>query len=261
MKGKIKMSATPTFTQASPSTPAFEPHRLYKIAAVSALLELVVILVYFVVLAVLGNLPADLEARYMLMSSDPLSGLLRGDLFNLLIVGLYLGLLPGLYLALRRVAPTAMLYAAGFILIAVVLGFATNPDFSLLHLSRVYAQATTAAQRAQLLAAGQAILAADLWHSSGAYIAGLFLQGSGVLISLVMLRAKGFSKVTAWAGLLANSLDLVQHLLHPFTPSISEVILLVAGPFYLAWFPMLARDFIRQVKAMTVNGPVSASEK
>ena len=206
-------------------------------------------------------MPANLETRYALMYSHPFSGLLRGDLFNLLIVGLYLGLLPGLYLTLQRVAPTAMLYAAGFILIAVVLGFATNPDFSLLHLSRQYALAATEAQRAQVLAAGEAILAADLWHSSGSYMAGLFLQGSGVLISLVMLRAKGFSKVTAWAGLLANSLDLVQHLLHPFTPSLSEVILRAAGPFYLAWFPMLARDFIHQVKAMTVNGPVSASGK
>lgn len=255
------MSATQVLHQPSTSHPALEPRSLYRIAAVSALLELAVILVYFVVLAVLGDKPADLQARYVLLHSDPLSGLLRGELFNLLIVGLYLGLLPGLYLALHRVAPTAMLYAAGFILIALILGFATNPEFSLLHLSHQYALAATESDRTQILAAGEAILAADLWHSSGSYIAGLFLQGSGVLISLVMLRSKEFSKLTAWAGLMANALDLVQHLLHPFTPALSEVILRAAGPFYLVWFPILARDFIRMRKAMVVNGPGSAMVK
>jgi hypothetical protein len=71
------------------------------------------------------------------------------------------------------------------------------------------------------------------------------MQGGGVIISLVMLRSRDFSKVTALAGLLGNALDLTQHLLHPFAPSISAPIMLLMGPFYLVWFPMLARDLWR----------------
>lgn len=51
--------------------------------------------------------------------------------------------------------------------------------------------------------------------------------------------------MTAYAGLVANALDLVQHLLHPFAPSLAAAILPFAGPFYLVWFPMLVRDFVR----------------
>jgi hypothetical protein len=60
-----------------------------------------------------------------------------------------------------------------------------------------------------------------------------------------MLKSKDFSKVTAVAGLLGNALDLTQHLLHPFAPSISAPIQMAMGPFYLVWFPMLARDLFR----------------
>jgi len=60
-----------------------------------------------------------------------------------------------------------------------------------------------------------------------------------------MLRSKDFNKITAIAGLLGNGFDLLQHVLHPFLPTVSEVILRVAGPFYLIWFPMLVRDFLR----------------
>lgn len=60
-----------------------------------------------------------------------------------------------------------------------------------------------------------------------------------------MLRSRDFSKLTAYAGLLGNGLDLLQHLAHPFAPAFSESIMPFMGIFYLVWFPMLARDFIR----------------
>jgi hypothetical protein len=76
-------------------------------------------------------------------------------------------------------------------------------------------------------------------------MSGILLQGGGVIISLVMLRSRDFSKVTAIAGLVGNALDLTQHLLHPFAPSVSATIQMLMGPFYLVWFPMLARDLFR----------------
>jgi hypothetical protein len=98
------------------------------------------------------------------------------------------------------------------------------------------------AQRSQLMAAAEAVIASDLWNSSAGYTGGILLQGSGVMISFIMLRSKDFSKVTAWAGLLGNGVDLIQHLLHPFAPSIAAPIQMGMGIFYIVWFPMLARD-------------------
>ena len=227
--------------------------KLYKISSVAALLQLAVIVVYFFVIAILGGTPTRVEEYLTLLQNTPLVGILRGDLFNLLIVALYLGLTPGLYLALRRVHPVGAAFSSLLILIAVILCFGSNSDFSMLHLSGRYTSAATEAQRSQIVAAGEAILATNMWNSSGAYVSGLFLQGAGVLISITMLRSKDFSKVTAIAGLLGNGLDLVQHILHPFQPSISALVLRAAGPFYLIWFPMLARDFLQLVKS-TLNG-------
>ena len=84
-----------------------------------------------------------------------------------------------------------------------------------------------------------------MWNSTAGFIAGILLQGAGVLISVVMLRGKTFSKVTAYAGILANGFDLTQHLMRPFLPSIASILLMIGGPFYLLWFPLLGRDLFR----------------
>jgi hypothetical protein len=130
--------------------------------------------------------------------------------------------------------------------LVVVAGFfAMESTFSLQYLGNKYAAAAGDAQRAQFLAAGEAVVASDIWNSSGAYIGGILLQGAGVIMSVIMLRSKDFSKVTAWAGLLGNGVDLVQHVINPFAPSISVFLKSWMGLFYIVWFPMLARDFFR----------------
>ncbi|MBA7580982.1 hypothetical protein ES708_22881 [subsurface metagenome] len=44
---------------------------------------------------------------------------------------------------------------------------------------------------------------------------------------------------------LANGFDLAQHLIHPFVPTIASILLMIAGPFYLLWFPFLGRDLFK----------------
>jgi hypothetical protein len=218
---------------------------LYTIGGMAALLQLASILAYAVVMAVLGPKPASVAEYFALQQVNPLAGILRGDFLFLFLLGAYLGTFPALYFALRRTSPVASLLATLFTLIAVTICFASESTFSLFYLGKQYAAAVSEAQRAQLLAAGEAVIASDFWNSSGAYMSGMLLQGGGVIISLVMLRSRDFSKVTAVAGLLGNAIDLTQHLLHPFAPSLSATIQMTMGPFYLVWFPMLARDLFR----------------
>jgi hypothetical protein len=45
--------------------------------------------------------------------------------------------------------------------------------------------------------------------------------------------------------MLGNAFDLAQHLIHPFASSVSANIMIFMDPFYMAWFPMLARDLLR----------------
>ncbi len=223
-------------------------HTLYKLGGVAALLQLGSLLLTAVVIAAVGPTPTTVKAAFSVLQGNAFEGLLRLEVLLIPLLGLYLVMFPALCVALWRINPTYVGLSALFTFVAVTCFFAGHPAFSMLHLSKHYAAATTAAQRTQLLAAGEAIIAADGWNSSAGYVGGFLLQGSGVIISIVMLRSKNFSKVTAYSGLLANAFDLVQHLLHPFVPEVMGIVTPAMGIFYLIWFPMLARDLFRLEK-------------
>ena len=221
-----------------------EMKSLYTIGGVSAILQLAAILAYAIVMAVLGPKPTTAQEYFAIHQSSPLASFLRGDILLLILIGLYLGTFPALYAALRHISPVYTSLATLFTLMAVLGCFVTESSFSLFYLGNQYAVATEA-QRAQLIAAGEAIIASDMWNSTAAYMGGILLQGSGVMISLIMLRSKDFSKATAYSGLLANGFDLIQHLIHPFAPSLSASISMFMGLFYFVWYPILGRDLLR----------------
>ncbi len=221
---------------------------LYTIGGISAILQLVAILSFSVVIGVLGPKPTSSEEYFAIYQISRLEAFLRGDILLLVLIGLYLGTFPALFIALRRISPIYAALATVFTLIAVTGTFATESTFSLFHLGGKYVTATEA-QRVQLIAAGEAIIASDMWNGTAAYMGGILLQGSGVMISVIMLRSRDFSKVTAYAGLLGNGFDLVQHVIHPFAPSIAASISMLMGLFYFVWFPMLAWNFFKLARS------------
>ena len=218
---------------------------LYTIGGIAAFVQLAAILAMLIVMVTLGPKPASVEEFFTLQQSNRIVSILRGDFLLLFLIGSYLFTFPALYIALRGVSPVGAGLATLMTIVVVAGFFAMESTFSLLYLGDKYAQAVSEAQRAQLLAAGEAVIASDTWNSSGAYMGGILLQGAGIIMSMIMLRSKDFSKVTAWAGLLGNGIDLVQHILHPFTPPLSEFLRSFMGIFYLVWFPMLGWDLLR----------------
>ena len=227
---------------------------LYKIGGIAALLQLGIVLLIIIVTATLGTRPVEVQEFFEMYQNNKLAGMLQDDFSSLFLMVLYLFISPALYYALRRVNPVYTTLATLLTLVIVTSCIATHSGFSLMVLSDKYAAAASEAQRAQILAAGEAVLASDIWNSSSAFLSGLLMQGSGVIISLIMLRSKDFSRLTAWSGLLANGADLLQHLLHYFVPEISSIIFIVFGSAYILWYPMLARDLLRLAK----KGPQEA---
>ena len=218
---------------------------IYRIGGVAALMQFVCTLIIIIITSTLGLKPTSAHEYFTLLQSDRIVGLLRDDFLSLIIISLYLVTFFALYGAIRRVNGVYAAFATVLTFAAVMCCFASHSGFSMVHLSDQYAAASADAQRSQLLAAGEAIIASDMWNSTAGFMAGILLQGAGVLISVVMLRSKIFSKVTAYAGILANGFDLAQHLIHPFVPSIASILLMIAGPFYLLWFPFLGRDLFK----------------
>ena len=224
---------------------------IFIIGGISAILQLVAILGYSIALGVLGPKLTYALEYFAVYQENPLEMVLRGDFLLLILIGLYLGTFPPLYIALRKISPMYAALATLFTIISVTLTFAGEFTFALLHLAEQYAAATSETVQAQLLAAGEAVIAAGMWNSSASYMSGMLLQGSGVMISVIMLRSDDFHKMTAYSGLLGNGLDLIQHLIHPFAPGVSAVIQMVMGLGYFVWYPMLAWDFFRLAKKQT----------
>ncbi|MFZ5911706.1 MAG: hypothetical protein ACOYYU_16970 [Chloroflexota bacterium] len=213
----------------------FNPKHLYTIGGISALAQLTAILSYTIALAVLGPKLTSAAEYFAVHQESPLAMALRGDFLLLILIGPYFGTFPALWWALRRASPLAATFATLFTFVAVTICFASESTFAMLELGGQYAATASEAVRAQLLAAGEAVIASDMWNSSGAYVSGFLMQGGGVVISLSMLRSsRDFSKVTAWAGLLGNGFDLIQHALHPFAPSTSSVLM---GDYLLTLTP------------------------
>ncbi|GEM_PF-4667721 len=72
----------------------------------------------------------------------------------------------------------------------------------------------------------------------------LMLIGA-LIVSIVMLRSDDFSKGTAYVGIVTHGLDLLRILISFFVPQAGIILMAIAGPLYLVWFPLLARDFFR----------------
>lgn len=219
---------------------------LRHVAGWATLAQLLCLLLSVVAGIAVGLEPATAQEYFAMLHNDRVVGLLRLDFPTLVMICLYSITSYGIYGTLRRSDGAYAGLATVLVYVGVVLALANHSAFSMIRLSDLYAAATTAAAQEQLLVAGEAIIAGDMWHSTSGFLAGVFMQGGFVLVSAIMLRSKAFSKGTAVSGLAANGLDLLHVFVALALPSLATAMLWIAGVFYLAWFPLLARDLLKR---------------
>ena len=223
-------------------------HSLYKLCGVAAIVFIVYSLITMVLLVAVGGMPATAEEGFALLRENRVMGLLRLDILTLFTLPLYYLLFLGLYAALKRANEAYATLAVLLGCAGLTLVLATPSALSFVTLSDRFAAATTAAQQAHFLAAGEAVLASDLWNGSGAKIGGLLLQAAWVLLSVVMLGNHSFGRFTTYTGLVAHGVDLARILLGFFFSTLDVPLMAIAGPLYLVWFPLLTRDLFRLSK-------------
>ncbi|MBN1303452.1 MAG: hypothetical protein JXA13_03380 [Anaerolineales bacterium] len=226
---------------------------LYRMAGLGAGLQFILVLIMLAAAITLGIIPTTVEEYFRIYQNNLLAGMLQDDFTSLLMISTNLFTFPGLYAALKTDNKPFTAFATVLTFQGAAVAFASHSGFAFMHLSAKYAAAASDLQRSQLLAAGEAVLANNLWNGTGGFMAGILLQGSGLLISAIMLCSKKFSKLTAITGILGNGLDLTQHLLHLFLPSLAAPIQMIMGPFYMLWFPLLGRDFFRLARQGTTD--------
>jgi hypothetical protein len=200
-------------------------------------------------------IPQSVAGWYALLQERPfigLSFLSLFDLANAVLVGVvFLALGAMLWRGGRSAVACAL--AAGLVGIAVAL--ATNISLTMFALSRQYAAATSETQRAGLLAAGQAILAAHdpsaEFPSSGAYMSVLLLAVAVLLFAATLLRQRTFGRAAPVAGLLAGGCDLLYCLTIAFAPSVRIALLAAGGLFWMIWHLLVGIRLLRLSKGIT----------
>lgn len=118
---------------------------------------------------------------------------------------IYIIIIPSilaLYISMRRASQAWAAVGAVLSFIGMAAYFASNTGVSMISLSSQYAAATTDAQRAIFLAAGQAAISIFF---GPAFTTSFFLETVALfIIAVVMLRSDTFSTKTALIGIAAG---------------------------------------------------------
>jgi hypothetical protein len=213
-------------------------HGLYKVGGAAALIS--VVLIPITIMAYIAwPTPSTAIDSFTLFQNNRLAGLMSLDLMYLASNVLAIPVLLALYVALRRASESFMAIATALGFVGIVALFASRPAFDMLYLSDQYAAATTDAQRAMFLAAGEAMLAIF----NGTAFQMHYILGSVALLmsSVVMLRSSIFSKATAYVGMIANVL-----VFGLYVPKIGIYLsILSVMPFYVIWYILIARRLLQ----------------
>ena len=183
--------------------------------------------------------PSTIEGCFKMLNENRIIGLLRLDILTVFILPLYYLLFFSIYQAIKRENRELNLFSLILVYAGLTLFLSASSVFSYLILSDRYAIATTEIERNQLVAAGEAILSNDMWHGTSAIIGGIMMQTGGMLFSISMARGNVFNKITGYTGVFIFGLDLIHILIGFAFPKISNIIMIIAGTFYLLWFPLV----------------------
>jgi hypothetical protein len=173
---------------------------LYKIGGVTALVLVAIPLVQLVVFAVA---PPPLEGGaaewFTIFQENAILGLLGFEILLVVYSLLSVALSLTLFVVLRPSARTLSALFLASSLIGAVAFVTARPAFEMLYLSHQYTTATTEAQRAVILGAGEAMIAT--FHGTAFLVSYILGSVTGFLIGAAMLRVRVFGRATAYLRL------------------------------------------------------------
>jgi hypothetical protein len=187
----------------------------------------------------LGPPPSTIEGYFIMIKENRLNGLLRLDILTVFVMPFYYLLFYGIYLAIKKENNQFILFALILVYAGLTLFLSAPSVFSYLNLSDKYALAMNENEKNRIIAAGEAVLSMDIWHGTSAFIGGVMLQTGGVLFSIAMIKGNVFNRITGYAGVFIFGMDLIHILIVFVLPIISNLIMVIAGTFYLLWFPLV----------------------
>jgi len=207
---------------------------LYRIGGAAALFGAAIIPIQLIVFIAWGQ-PGTAIGWFALFQDNKLAGLLAFELLFVVNAGLGITTTLALYVALRRANESLMAIALVLGLVEAMAVIVARPALEMLYLSEQYAAATTEAQRAMFLAAGEVMWATS--HGTVFHVGYNIFSIYLLIVSVVMLRSSIFSNVTAYVGILAAIFNWGL-----YVPKIG-IFLSILGvfPFLAIWNILIAR--------------------
>ena len=241
-----------------PSSEDVDPtwNGLYKVGGSAALIIAAMYLLAMVIYIpanLAGPPPSTVLEWFTLFQNDRLTALFFLGFADIIIMICSGPMFLALYAVLRRTNRTWMVIATSFAFVGMAVYLATNTVFSMRSLSDQFAAATTEAQKSLFLAAGQATIAM-VEGTGGRYMGLPLVWISSLIVSVVMLQSKVFSKATAYVGivgfaLLAASIPFATYTTTGESTAAVAAIIFVTyiggGLLSLAWYILVAVRLLR----------------
>ncbi len=228
---------------------------LYKVGGAAAIVSAILLLIEIIVFTIWPQQTTAI-AYFTLFQSNKLIGLLNFYLLEFFTYILFLPLFLAIYIVIRMKSQSSMLIALILAIIGISVFLSTNNSFSLLSLSDQYWAATTEAQKSVLLAAGQTIIANTGQRAVGGFNMGFFLVSiAGIIMSFTMLKSSVFNKMTAYIGIIAFGISLVDYLRIIFIPSATILLLIIAvvsGILLLMWLILVGRRLLKLSRSPSI---------
>lgn len=225
---------------------------LYRIGGVAPLIVLAFYLTQ--TLVTIGEAyPATVEDWFSLFQRSKILGLLYLNALDVFSIAFLGTMFLALFIALKRTNESYMAIAVFFAFIGIAVFVSSRADAvsASFPLSDQYAAATTEAHRAQILAAWQAMTAPI--RATPQTMGFLFIAVAGLIISVVMLRSKVFSKATAYLGILAGAVTFADHTCIVVAPSIAGILMPIDGLLWLIWWILVSQGLFRLGKRTSAD--------
>jgi hypothetical protein len=220
----------------NPETESSNYRPLYLLGGAAAIIMVGIIMIQIVVIMVAPpNYDGTALDWFMLFQSNPLIGLIDFELLMVIYTIVSVPVTLALYTALRGAHPSFTVLYLALSLIGVSAFIAARPVFEMLYLSDAYAAATSEAQKASFLAAGQSLVAA--FHGTAFYVSYILGSLTGLIISFVMLKSQLFSRGTAYVRVASSVCDFGL-----FLPVIGIYISIFSVVFLFVWHILIARQ-------------------
>lgn len=199
----------------------------------------------------LSMIPQFAVDKFTQLQENKLIGLYNLDLLNLIVSAIMIPTFLALYLTLKNEESSFSLLALIIFSIGTTVFIANNAALPMLELSQKYNAATTEDQSSFFAAAGEALIAKGAHGSLGVFPGFLLITLSELVLSIIMLQTRIFSKFTALIGLSGTTLLLFYLILVTFVPTAKVSAMMLAAPggiLSIIWMIMYTRKLFQLAK-------------